>query len=76
VKTDVIYPNYIIYLSNRLEEGKLSKGSYRLMRMSSSAFEDYKYRFENDELFHQKQIELYRAEFRDKKIDDIFNDIS
>jgi hypothetical protein len=43
--------------------------------MSNSSFEDFKYRFENDELFHSKVIELHKSEVRDKKIDDIFDDL-
>jgi hypothetical protein len=42
--------------------------------MSSSSFEDFKFRFENDELFHDRIIELHKSEMRDKKIDDIFDD--
>lgn len=76
MKKDNIYVYYILYLENKLNSGRLSGGAYRLLKISKSAFEDYKYRFDNDELFHKKQIELYKAENRDKKIDDLFDDIS
>lgn len=75
MKNDEIYPYYIDYLNDRLNEGKISKGSLALLKMSNSSFEDFKYRFENDELFSSKVIELHKSEVRDKKIDDIFDDI-
>jgi len=74
MKTDKVYPYYIDYLNDRLNEGKISKGSLSLLKMSSSSFEDFKFRFENDELFHDRIIELHKSEMRDKKIDDIFDD--
>ena len=74
MKNDEIYPYYLDYLNDRLNEGKISKGSLSLLKMSNSSFEDFKYRFENDELFHNKIIELHKSEIRDKKIDDIFDD--
>jgi hypothetical protein len=74
MKKDEIYPYYIDYLNDRLNQGKISKGSLSLLKMSSSSFEDFKYRFENDELFNSKVIELHKSEMRDKKIDDIFDD--
>jgi len=75
MKKDEIYPYYIDYLNGRLNEGKISKGSLSLLKMSSSSFEDFKYRFENDELFNEKVIELHKSEVRDKRIDDIFDDL-
>lgn len=75
MKKDKIYPHYLIYLESKLLTG-LSVGAFRLLKISKSAFEDFKYRFENDELFHKKQLELYKSEARDKKIDDLFDDIS
>ena len=75
MKNDTIYPYYLTYLTSRLNEGKISKGSLSLLKMSSSSFEDFKYRFENDELFNSKVIELHKSEVRDKKIDDIFDDL-
>jgi len=74
MKNDEIYLYYIDYLNDRLNEGKISKGSLSLLKMSSSSFEDFKFRFENDELFHDRIIELHKSEMRDKKIDDIFDD--
>jgi len=76
MKKDEIYPYYIDYLNDRLNEGKISKGSFSLLKMSSDSFEDFKFRFENDELFHDRIVELHKSEMRDKKIDDIFDDFN
>jgi len=76
MKKDEIYPYYIDYLNDRLNEGKISKGSFSLLKMSSNSFEDFKFRFENDELFHDRIVELHKSEMRDKKIDDIFDDFN
>ena len=56
MKKDSIYPYYIDYLNDRLNEGKITKGSISLLKMSQSSFTDFKFRFENDELFHNKII--------------------
>ena len=76
MKKDIVYPYYLVYLDNRLYEGNLSKGSISLLKISSSAFYDFKLRLENDKLFNFKIIELYRAEKRDKKIDDLLDDFN
>ncbi len=75
MKKDPIYPYYLDYLNERLNEGKITKGSISLLKMSNSSFNDFKFRFENDELFHDKIIELHKSEIRDKKIDDLFDDL-
>lgn len=75
MKNDETYPYYLDYLNDRLLEGKISKGSFSLLKMSNSSFDDFKYRFENDELFQSRIIELHKSEVRDKKIDDIFDDL-
>lgn len=68
MKEDEIYPYYIKHLDNRLIENKLSRGSYSLLKISESAFNDFKYKFENDKEFSVQFS-------RDKKIDDLFDDI-
>jgi hypothetical protein len=75
MKSDPIYLYYLTYLNNRLFEGDISKGSVSLLKISKTAFDDFKYKFENDELFKSKIIKLHRADNRDKKIDDIFSDL-
>ncbi len=67
MKNDDIYPYYIKYLEQRLVDGKISRGSYSLLRISKESFDDFKFKFENDS-------EMRTATIRDKKIDDLFDD--
>jgi hypothetical protein len=76
MKDDKLYPFYVVYLDWQLNESKINKGKYSLFRISNSKFDEFKSRFDNDELFSDKIIELYKSEIRDKKIDNIFNDIN
>ncbi len=69
MKNDKLYPLYLNYLDDKLKSGKLNKGSYALMKMSRTNFEDFKSKME-DELFESEQIKSNR----DKKIDDIFDE--
>ena len=75
MKTDTIYPYYLSYLEESLRDVKISKGSFDLLKMSDSPFSDFKFRFENDELFTKRMLELHKSEIRDQKIDDIFDDL-
>ena len=70
MKNDKLYPLYINFLDERLKEGKLNKGSYSLLKMSRTNFEDFKIKLEKDDLFEGEQIK----NLRDKKIDDIFDE--
>jgi hypothetical protein len=74
MKNEELYQEYLTYLDWRLSEKKINKGKYSLLKMSRSAFEDFKVRIENDETFNDVIIELMKTEIRDKKIDDIFDD--
>lgn len=74
MKNDELYPFYICYLETLLSESKINKGKYSLFRISSSKFDEFKTRYENDELFSDRILELYKSEIRDKKIDDIFDE--
>lgn len=74
MKNDELYKEYIIYLDWRLNESQITKGKWSLLKMSRSAFDDFKLRIENDETFNDLIIELMKTEIRDKKIDDIFDD--
>ena len=76
MKTDIIYPYYLCYIDNRLGDGKISKGAFSLLKISSTAFEDFKFNFENDELFKLNIIESYKVRIRDEKIDIIINDFN
>lgn len=70
MKNEKLYPMFVSYLNDKLNEGKISKGAMSLSKISRSAFEEFKSKFEKDGLFEGKQIESYR----DKKIDDIFDE--
>lgn len=74
MKNDTIYPYYLTYLESRLNEGKISKGSFSLLKISNDSFEDFKFKYENDDSFSNKIIKLHTSEIRDQKIDDIFDD--
>lgn len=71
MKEEILYPMFVSYLEDRLNEGKISAGASALSKISRDAFEAFKNRFEKSDLFEGKQIES----FRDKKIDDIFDDL-
>jgi hypothetical protein len=76
MKNDELYTEYISYLDWRLNESQISKGKYALLKISRTAFEEFKLKLENDETFNAKMIEIVRMESRDKKIDDIFDDFN
>lgn len=75
MKNEELYPEYLTYLDNRLLESKITKGEYPLLKMSRMSFDKFINRFENDNWFRESVLELHKSETRDKKIDDIFNDI-
>lgn len=75
MKNDELYQEYIAYLDWRLSESKINKGKYSLLKMSRQSFEDFKNRFVNDDAFNNMIVELMKSEIRDKKIDDIFDEI-
>jgi hypothetical protein len=75
MKNEELYPEYLTYLDNRLLESKITKGEYPLLKMSRMSFDKFINRFENDNWFRGSVLELHKSETRDKKIDDIFNDI-
>ena len=75
MKKDDLYQDYLNYLDFRLKENQINKGKYSLLKISSNGFEEFKKMFENDELFRQKVLKIKISEIRDKKIDDIFDDI-
>ena len=76
MKNDELYPYYIDYLNSKLVESKITKGNFSLLKNSSTKFEEFKHRFNEDELFREKMIEMHKSEIIDKKIDDIFDDIN
>jgi hypothetical protein len=75
MKNDDLYQDYLNYLDFRLKENQINKGKYSLLKISNNGFEEFKKMFENDEPFRQKVLKIKISEIRDKKIDDIFDDI-
>ena len=69
MKNERLYPMFLSYLSDRLNEGKISAGAMALSKISKDSFEEFKNKFEKNEQFEGKQI----GSFRDKKIDDLFD---
>lgn len=76
MKNDIMYPHYLMYLEYNLSCCKISKGSFSLLKMSNSKFNEFKIRLEIDESFSKRIEGLYRSGMRDQKIDDIFNDFN
>ena len=74
MKNDELYPEFITYLTNQLNEGSINRGKFCLLKMRLSYFQTFSNKFNKDELFRNRVIELHKSETRDKKIDDIFND--
>ena len=70
MKNEKLYPMFVSYLTDKVNEGKISLGAMALSKISRSAFEDFKSKFEKNDQFEGKQIES----FRDKKIDNIFDE--
>ena len=75
MKEDTLYQDYLNYLDWRLKENQINKGKYSLLKISNNGFEEFKKMFESDEPFRQKVLKIKISEIRDKKIDDIFDDI-
>lgn len=74
MKNEELYQEYSTYLDWRLVQNQINKGKYSLLKMSRQAFEEFKFRVENDETFSDMIIELMKTEIRDRKIDDIFDE--
>lgn len=78
MKEDPIFTYYLSYLENRLSDNrlgnKLTKSQYSLLKISSSHFSCFKERFEEDELFNKRIIELHKSEIRNNKINDIIDE--
>lgn len=76
MKNEELYLEYLEYLNWKLNNKQINKGKYSLLKMSRNSFEDFKVRLENDITFNDMIVEIMRIETRDKKIDDIFDDIN
>lgn len=69
-KTHELYPLYEIYVDSK----SISNGSKKLMKISESSFNDFKFQYENRKDFKQKIDDLVKTEIRDIKIDDLLDD--
>jgi len=69
-KTHELYKFYEIYIDNR----KISNGAKRLMKISESSFNDFKFQYEKNIDFKIRIDEIVKSEIRDNKIDDILDD--
>ena len=75
MKNEELYLEYLEYLNWKLNNKQINKGKYSLLKMSRNSFEDFKVRLENDITFNDMIVEIMRIDTRDKKIDNIFDDI-
>ena len=69
-KKHELYYFYEIYIDNK----KISNGAKRLMKISESSFNDFKFQYEKDIDFKQRIDEIVKSEVRDNKIDDLLDD--
>lgn len=74
MKNDPLYKYYLEYINYRTNIGMLSRSQYYLMKMSRSAFDAFKKKYDDDKTFGVKISEVYRPENRNKKINDILDD--
>lgn len=69
-KNHELYKFYEIYIDNK----KISNGAKKLMKMSESSFEDFKFQYDKNIDFKYRIDEIVKTEIRDNKIDDILDD--
>jgi len=71
MKNDENYIYYVYYLKDKMKEGLINKGTFSLMLISESSFNNFKDRFENDDTFKNKMVDLHLIELRNFKINKI-----
>jgi hypothetical protein len=69
-KKHELYKFYQVYIDGK----KISNGAKKLMKMSESSFDDFKFQYENNVYFKLRIDEIVKSEIRDNKIDDILDD--
>ena len=69
-KKHELYKFYEVYIDGK----KISNGAKKLMKMSESSFDDFKFQYENNVYFKLRIDEIVKSEIRDNKIDDILDD--
>lgn len=65
---------YIGYLEWLLENKKINKGAYELLRIAQFNYDEYENRFLNEEAFREKQIQINKIELRDSKIQELIDE--
>lgn len=71
MKNDKNYIYYVYYLKDKMKECLINKGTFSLMLISESSFNNFKDRFENDDTFKNKMIDLHLIELRNIRINKI-----
>ena len=69
-KKHELYRFYEIYIDNK----NISNGAKRLMKISESSFDDFKFQYEKNIEFKQRIDDIVKSEVRDNKIDDLLDD--
>lgn len=69
-KKHELYKFYEVYIDGK----KISNGAKKLMKMSESSFNDFKFQYEKNVDFKFRIDEIVKSEIRDNKIDDILDD--
>jgi len=69
-KKHELYKFYKVYIDGK----KISNGAKKLMKMSESSFDDFKYQYDKNVDFKFRIDEMVKSEIRDNKIDDILDD--
>ena len=69
-KKHELYKFYEVYIDGK----KISNGAKKLMKMSESSFNDFKFQYENSDDFKFRIDEIVKSEIRDNKIDDLLDD--
>jgi hypothetical protein len=69
-KKHELYNYYLVYIESR----NISNGAKKLMMISESSFNDFKFQYENNKQFKIKIDDLIKSEIRDNKIDDLLDD--
>lgn len=71
-----MFKNHELYkfYENYIDGKKISNGGKKLMKMSESSFEDFKYQYDKNLDFRSRIDEMSKILTRDNKIDDLLDD--
>lgn len=73
IKNDKLYPYYVSWIQDKQLKNRISYGALNLLKLSTSAFEDFRNQYTKNFRFHQLVNDLHKVEIRDEKIADILN---